>query len=231
MTTINPAGQSPQSEQTPGRAVPDTGRLHAMVHEPSPEEAAAAANNPALLGVPTFLVGSIALGLALTGYVPPAAAGAPLAIILMATGIGQLIAAVWAISLGQGPVACIFGVFSGFWLSYAALVLGLTHNWFAIAAADAVKTQGVFLISWLAIIVVLTLVTLRMPFAFTALFVVVDIALALVLLGTLNASAAATHAGGYAVFGFTLIGVYLFADAMGQATGGKAMPMGAPVLR
>jgi len=63
-----------------------------MVHDPSPEEAASAtavaANNPGLLGVPTFVVGSIALGLVLTGYVPATAAGASLAIILMATGIG-----------------------------------------------------------------------------------------------------------------------------------------------
>ena len=234
MTTTNPAGQPPQAEQTPGRAVPDTDRLHAMVHDPSPEEAAAAtaaaANNPGLLGVPTFVVGSIALGLVLTGYVPATAAGASLAIILMATGIGQLISAVWAISLGQGPVACIFGAFSGFWLSYAVLVLGLTHNWFGIPPEAAVKTQGLFLISWLAVIIVLTLVTLRLPLAFTVLFVLVDIALALVLVGTLNASEAATNAGGYVVFAFALIGVYLFADAMGQATGGKALPMGTPVL-
>src|SRR4051794_1504366 len=32
--------------------------------------------NPALIGVPTFLVGSVALGLVLTGFVPAAAAGA-----------------------------------------------------------------------------------------------------------------------------------------------------------
>jgi len=36
--------------------------------------------------------------------------------------------------------------------------------------------------------------------------------------------------GGIAVFAFTLIGVYLFFDAMGQATGAKALPMGKPLV-
>jgi hypothetical protein len=39
---------------------------------------------------------------------------------------------------------------SGFWLSYAVLVLGLTHNWFGIPAAAAQATQELFLVSWLA---------------------------------------------------------------------------------
>jgi uncharacterized protein len=32
------------------------------------------------------------------------------------------------------------------------------------------------------------------------------------------------------VFAFALVGVYLFVDAMGQATGGKPMPMGKPII-
>jgi uncharacterized protein len=39
---------------------------------------------------------------------------------------------VWSAFLGQTMVAGVFGLFCGFWLSYAALVLGLNHNWFAI---------------------------------------------------------------------------------------------------
>lgn len=215
---------------SPDRAAPTHEGLHSMVEaEPVAADSAAAAANPALLGVPTFVVGSFALGLVLVGYVPATAVGASLAIILMATGIGQLISAGWAISLGQGPVACIFGTFAGFWLSYAVLVLGLTNNWFGIPAEDAVGTQALFLISWLAVIVVLTLVTLRLPLAFTVLFVLVDTALAFVLLGTLNASAALTQVGWFLVFSFALVGVYLFADAMGQALGGTALPLGHPL--
>ncbi|BAS08697.1 hypothetical protein AHiyo4_21190 [Arthrobacter sp. Hiyo4] len=75
----------------------------------------------------------------------------------MATGLGTLLAAVWAMSLGQSAVAGIFGIFSGFWLSYAALILGLTHGWYAIPAADTAATIELFLLAWLLVIVLLTL--------------------------------------------------------------------------
>lgn len=186
--------------------------------------------NPALIGLPTFIVGAIALGLVLVGYVPAAAAGACILIIMTATGLGQTIAATWAARLGQGAVASIFAIFAGFWISYAALVLGLTNDWFGIVAEDAVGVQKLFLLSWLVAIVLLTLATLRLPLAFTVLFVLVDIALTLVFLGTANASTTLLHAGGYAVFAFALVGTYLFFDAMGTATGGKAFPQGRALL-
>jgi hypothetical protein len=196
---------------------------------PPPPEAPAV-GDPGMIGVPAFMVGSIALGLVNVGFVPAAAGGAAIPIILAATGIGQLIAAVWAARLAENASAAIFGIFAGFWLSYAVLVLGLDHNWFAITAADAVRTQELFLISWLAITVLLTLASLRLPLAFTVLFVLVDVALLLVLLGTAQASTTLVAAGGYAVFAFVLVGAYLFLNGMSTATGGRAYPLGTPVL-
>ena len=93
-----------------------------------PPPAAAATGDPAVLGLPSFVAGSVALGLALVGYVSAAAGGATLPIILMATGLGLIVSAVWAAALGQTLVACIFGLFAGFWWSYAVLVLGLNHK-------------------------------------------------------------------------------------------------------
>lgn len=198
--------------------------------DPNIADAAAPVGNPALIGVPTFLAGSIALGLVLIGYVPTAAVGASIPIIMTATGIGQLLAAIWAARLAQNAVASIFGIFTGFWLSYAALVLGLTHNWFGILPADAQKTQQLWLLTWLIIIVLLTLASLRLPLAFTVLFVLIDLAILFVFLGTSNASANLTKVGGYFVFSFVVVGAYMFVDAMNQATGGKALPLGNPVI-
>jgi succinate-acetate transporter protein len=196
------------------------------------QAAAAAAANPALIGVPTFVVGSMALGLVLVGFVPTATAvGASIAIIMTATGIGQVIAAVWAAALGAGAVAAVFGIFGGFWLSYAALVLGLTHNWYGIPTDAVVGTQALFLISWLVVIVMLTLASLRLPVAFTVLFVLVDLALLFVLLGTVSGSTGLVRIGGICVFAFMLVGIYLFFDAMAQATGGRPLPLGRPVLK
>ena len=200
----------------------------------SADDAAAAGANPALVGVPTFVVGSVVLGLYLVGFTGASStvAVAMVPILIMCNGVGQLIACVWAARLGQGPVACIFGIFAGFWLSFPLLVLGLAHGWFGDATDTAVATgaQEAFLLTWLIGIVMLTVATLRLPAVFTLLFVLVDIALLLVLLGTAQGSTGLLFGGGIVVFAFALVGVYLFVDAMGQALGGKAMPMGKAIV-
>jgi len=186
--------------------------------------------DPSLIGLPSFIVGSVALGLVLVGYVPAAAVGASLPVIVAATGLGLVIAAVWSAAVGQSAVAGVFGIFAGFWLSYGMLVLGLTHNWFAIVAADALDTQGLFLISWLVVIGMLTLATLRLPIAYTVLFALIEIALVLVLVGTLQQSAGTLKVAGVVVFVFAAVGVYLFFSSASQATGGKALPLGQPLV-
>jgi succinate-acetate transporter protein len=215
-------------------AIPDDSvQPAARVEQAEPTEAAVAgplAGNPVVIGLPSFIVGSIALGLVLVGMVPATAVGASLPIILAATAIGQLVTAIWSASLGQNAVASVFAIFGGFWLSYAVLVLGLTHNWFGITATAATSTQELFLTSWLITIVMLTLATLRLPLAFTAIFALVDLALLLVLLGTANANTSLVKAGGYAVFLFALVGVYLYFGALSVATGGKPVPTGRPIL-
>lgn len=186
--------------------------------------------NPALVGLPAFLVGAFALGLYLTGYLPVGAVGASIPIILTATGIGLVIAATWAARLAQNAVASVFGIFAGFWLSYAALVLGLVHGWLGVDPGDVARTQEVFLLSWLVVIVLLTLTTLRLPLAFTVLFVLVDVALALLFLATANNSTALTHAGGFAVFAFVAVGAYLYAASMRSELGAEPLPLGQPVV-
>jgi succinate-acetate transporter protein len=190
----------------------------------------AVTGDPSLIGLPSFIVGSVALGLVLVGYVPAAAAGASLPVIVAATGLGLVIAAVWSAAVGQSAVAGVFGIFAGFWLSYGMLVLGLTHNWFAIVAADALRTQGLFLISWLVVIGMLTLATLRLPIAYTVLFALIEIALVLVLVGTLQESTGVLNIAGVVVFLFAAVGVYLFFNSASQATGGKALPLGQPLV-
>jgi succinate-acetate transporter protein len=213
----------------------------------APAEAAAAAaaapvvgpmaGDPAMLGLGSFIVGSVALGLALVGVVPAGVLGAPLAIILAATALGLLLAAIWAAAVGQSAVAAIFGIFGTFWLSYAVLVLGLDHNWFAITATAILATVKLFLIAWLVAIVMLTLATLRLPLSFSVLFVLVDLALLLLLLGYESASAAGVPSSGliktagYVVLVFAALGVYLFFDAASAGTGGTArLPLGKPLL-
>ena len=107
---------------------------------------------------------------------------------------------------------------------------------FAIVATAAVPTVKLFLLTWLIIIVMLTLATLRLPLAFTAVFTLIDIALLLLYLGFAQASPAGVPSSGllktagYVVLVFAAIGVYLFFSAAAVGTGGKALSLGKPLL-
>lgn len=194
--------------------------------EPQPT----AAGDPAILGLPIFVVGSIALGLSLVGYVPDAAGGVIVPVIFAATGLGLVISTVWAAALGQTMVASIFGLFAGFWLSFSILVLGVFHNWLLIPAANVNKSIALFLISWSIVMAALTLATLRLPVAYTAVIALVVLALVLRTIGVLNTDASLNKAAGYVVFLFAALGVYLFLSAAETATGGRGYPLG-PALR
>lgn len=187
--------------------------------------------NPGAVGVPVFVAGTVALALVLIGYVPASAVAASIPIIGTATGLGLTIATVWAAAVGQSAVASIFGIFAGFWLSYAALVLGLTHNWFHISASAAVHTQALFLITWLVIVGLLTLATLRLPLAFTVLFVLIEACLAVVLASTINASSDLSKVAGWIAFAFAAVGAYLYVGIASVATGGPNVPLGRPILK
>jgi uncharacterized protein len=213
----------------------DASAASTLHEEPPPAVPAATpgplTGDPTALGLPCFIAGSVSLGLALVGVVPAAAVGAALPIILASTAIGLFLATIWSASLGQSAVASVFGIFGGFWLSYAVLVIGLTHNWFGVAPASAQAAQELFLVAWLVVMVMLTLAMLRLPLAFTAVFFLVDVALLLVFLGVNETSAALLKAAGYVVLVFAAIGVYLYFNTATIATGGRAVPLGRPILR
>jgi succinate-acetate transporter protein len=195
------------------------------------------AGDPSIFGLGSFIAGSVALGLGLVGVVPFGVLGAPLAIILAATALGLLMSTIWAAAVGQSAVAAVFGIFGTFWLSYAVLVLGLDHAWFAIVPTAVVDTVRLFLLTWLIIIVLLTVSTLRLPSAFTAVFVLVDLALLLLLLAWENTSplgapsSGLLKAGGWVVLIFAAVGAYLFYSAAQAGTGGKSLPLGPPLMK
>ncbi|WP_029112848.1 GPR1/FUN34/YaaH family transporter [Mycobacterium sp. URHB0044] len=184
--------------------------------------------NPGLVALPLVIAGGFGLGFTNTGIVDVAAAAVP--ILLSATAVGLLLATIWAAALGQNVNATVYGVFFGFYGSYAALSLGLTHDWFGIAAADAGQTTALWLGSWLFTIGILTVLVLRLPWTYPVLLLVVDVALVLLLIGNLADSAVATHAGGWFVFVFVGIVVYFYAASLWEETGGRSLPLGRPLV-
>lgn len=193
-----------------------------------------AGGDPLILGLPSFVVGSIALGFVLTGYVSSASLGTFVPIVAAATAIGQWVSCRWAIGLGQSIVASIFGIFGGFWTSLAFIVLGLNHGWFVIPPADLVHTQIVYYISWDIIIFFLLIPVLRLPMVYIGVIIFVLAALTLVILGLEFPGSATTlnHLAGIAVFIFAGLGAVGFVNVGNIALGGPAVPpLGPPLLK
>jgi uncharacterized protein len=223
-----PAQQGPV--ETDARRPPEAQQARVEA-EATPEVTGPLAGDPLSLGLPSFIVGSVALGMVLVGFVSPLGTGASLPIILAATALGLLISTLWAMAVGQSAVALVLGVFAGFWLSYAFLLLGLQHNWFGVGLADVKSATELFLTAWIVIMSMLTLATLRLAMAFTAVLALVDAALILVLIGVIQVSPNTLKAAGATAFLFAAVGIYIFFSTASVATGGKAMPLGKPILK
>jgi uncharacterized protein len=202
----------------------------------TPAVSAAGGGNPALLGLPALLPGSLTLGLWLIGYLDTATLpGGMIPAVTSSSGLFLLVACIWAVRVGQGAMAAIFGTFSAFWLSFGFLLLGVINGWFGIAtepglrAAQIQNVAATFVLSWLIVFATLTVATLRLPLAFTAGFAVVCTTLALVLGFMVNGNRLFATLGGITTFVVCTIYAYIFVDAMSQELGGGAMPMGAPI--
>jgi succinate-acetate transporter protein len=190
--------------------------------------AARATGDPQVFGWLAFVAGSICLGLQLIGFVPASVLGAPLPIILAATGLGLLVSAIWAAYLGQTFVAGAFGVFSGFWLSYTILVLGLQHNWLLVPAEAVTDTVVAFLIAWAAAIFILLMATVRLPAVYTVEVALIDLALVVLIFANQNGSTGLIRLGGAVVFMFAALGAYIWLSTADQSLGGSGYPLGRP---
>jgi succinate-acetate transporter protein len=183
-----------------------------------------------MLALPAFIVGSVMFGMVLIGVVPATAVGAGLPVIITAS-LALFLATVWAGRIGENAEAGFYGVVASFFMSYAVLVLGLTHNWFGIAPTAIADTRKMFVISWIVIVSLLVLAALRLPVIFLALFLVVDAALVVDLLGIIQNSTNLTKAAGWITMGFAALGVYLFVGKAFKVAGGKEFPHGRPLIK
>ena len=198
--------------------------------ESTTTKAAAPPANPILLGLPCFVVGAISLGLYLLGYLPAAGLGALVPIVLFVPGLGLLVASIWAAREGQSAVAGILGLFSVFWISYGFLVFGLVSGVLGVTPAAATAAQATFLIAWLVAFIGLTVSTLRLPMAYTVMFVLIVIAVALVLVAVLAASTVALVIAGICALAFGLVGFYMYVGAMMAELGGAGLGLGTPMM-
>jgi uncharacterized protein len=135
----------------------------------------------------------------------------------------------WSAMLGQTFVAAVFGAFTGYWWSYAALVLGLTHNWFGIPASQATHVVAQFLIAWSVVILMLVLVSAHVPSAYTAILTSALVATILLIPATLNGSTGLMRVAGVFTLIYSAIGFYAYLAQGWASVGGQTLPFGTPV--
>lgn len=191
--------------------------------------------DPLVFGLPVFVSGSLVLGFVLIGvFVPATTFGSALPITTFSTGIGEFVTAVWAILLGQTMVACLFGLFSAFWFSLFAMLMGAFHNWFSVPTANVSGEQAMFFLAWLIIFVFLTVGIFRLPITYIAIMGFVDIAVLCVLLWVyFPGTGVFLTISGAAVLAFCALGVYAFLNVAWVSTGSRRAfpPLGPPIWR
>ncbi|MST31767.1 hypothetical protein GHK86_03365 [Acidimicrobiaceae bacterium USS-CC1] len=171
-----------------------------------------AGGDPLIVILPLFCVGSLALGILLTGWLAPLAALTGIVPIMsVATGLTLLLGTVWALLLGLTIVAGISGIFAGFWLSLSALLLGLDHGWYAMPATATSSVEELFFICWAILIFMLLLPVLKLPLAYP---LIVALVVAALVLSAIAASGTdpveVFRAAGIVVLAFAAIGLYAF---------------------
>lgn len=191
-----------------------------------------AGGDPLIIGLPIFSVGSLALGMALMGFVPAGALGAVVPIIVFGTGLYLLVGTIWAAVLAQSIVVAIFGTFSGFWLSLGALLVGLQHNWYGITTAQVTASEELYFIAWGCLFTFLLIPCLRLPAIYPAIIALVVAALALAAASLETGVAELLTVAGYIILTFAFLGFCAFVNVGLTAMNAKKPfpPLGKPLI-
>lgn len=187
--------------------------------------------DPLTVGLIFFGIASLAVGMALIGLVPAAALGAVVPIIALGAGLFQLVVTVWAIVLGLSIVAVIFSTFAAFWLSLAALLLGLGHGWYGVPEADVAGTQAIFFIAWACLFAILVIPCLWLPVIYPSAVFLVFVAMAFLAAAQFVGSPWLITAAGATALTFAFLAFYSFtSQGVTAMTGRAALPLGRPLL-
>jgi hypothetical protein len=191
-----------------------------------------AGSEPLALGAAVFAIGALTLGMVFVGVFPASIAGVAIPIVTFTSGVALLITTVWGIFLGQTLLAGIFGTVAGLFLTFAAMSIGIVHNWYGIPAAEAPTAEAVYFIAFCCYFAFLIVPALRLPRIFPAIVGLVVIGLALAAASQLTGDAALAKVAGGDFLAITLGLFWIWLNVNMTAMGMKHLPaLGDPVIR
>lgn len=208
-------------------------------------------NNRALaVGAAGFAWCSLALGLSTVGAISAAGSSIILAGTLFYGGIVQLVAGFFALATGAGFAAAFLCSYGAFWLGYTMIEVdlapkivtsvlsspasaGLSKTALAAQAGHTVASAlGVFLIAWLVVTLLYSVVSTRTNVITATAFVLLDLTIILLILAYLGASpegvaqSGALHAAGYVEIVLGLVAFYIvLAELFNDVAQREALPL------
>jgi succinate-acetate transporter protein len=164
------------------------------------------------------------------GVFPAGAVGVGVPVAIFTSGLLLLMTTLWGIFRGETLLTEIFGAVAGLFTSFGVLLLGITHHWFGIPAADVAAAEGIFFIAFCCWFVLLLIPSVKLPFFYTFTIFIVVVSLALGAAGAFLAMPSLTQGAGA---GFLLIAVclaWLLTNVNTTAVGMKPWPpLGKPL--
>jgi hypothetical protein len=173
-----------------------------------------------------LVVGGLDFALAVANWVPVGA----LTPVLIVVIIGQAAATRAAVRSGRTALGYVHGGLTGFWLSYALLILGIAHNWYGVDPQDSSPALAVFLLSWSLAMLITTVLCLTESAAWVVLLALFDVALILLALGTITGHPGLFTTASALIFAFVALGAYLSVALFGPARLRQALPVGPRLL-
>ena len=225
--TIDGAHAAPDAAPDAVRGVADAGR---STPPEQPPQVLVSGGDPMALGLMAFALGTLVVGMSTVGVFPASALGGAVPIVFGFCAIALFTSTWWSYLHGATLLAATFGTVSGFFFSLAALLLGLAHNWYGVAAADTYAVQEIFYIVWCCFFIALFIPFLRFPviYPLTVFFVVVLLALGATAVFT--GSATIATASGAATLLVSLLLFWEWLHVTMTAVGMRKVPPLGPVV-
>lgn len=209
---------------------------------PTPAVAPSARTGHALpVGAAGFAWCSLALGLSTVGVMNTPGSSVIVSGTFFYGGIVQLVAGFFALATGATFAAAFLTAYGAFWLGYTAIQVYVAPHIVATvlsaaahgaptpalaaqAGHDVVQALGVFLIAWLVVTVIFTVVSLGTNAVTVAAFGLLDLVIVLLIVAYLGASGAgvpiagALHAAGWAEIVLAGVAFYIVLAELANET-------------